>query len=416
MEALKDSPDFLPPTPAYVLDVPLLDRLVTSFEEALENHWPNYVLSYSVKTNSLPWLLAYMRQRGVWAEVVSDTEYELALETGHHADRIVYNGPIKGRERLRAALLECSIVNLDAKREVEWAAELAAERPDVMFKIGLRVNWDLESRVPGESTAGDEGSRFGFNAENGELDQAIARLTAAGASVAGLHMHRNSVSQSLAVYRAAAAVAAEIITTRNLDLEWLDIGGGFFGNLEGSPTFDEYVSVIRAGIEHVVDPDRTRLIVEPGGSLVAIPLEFHASVIDVKKVDTRTFVVTNASRINIDPNFRRIRPYKVTSDARSDEVLSEQIISGFTCIEEDRIMRLKDAVALQPEDRIVFYRVGGYTMSHQQLFIEYLPAVYVRDEDSLTLVRSKWGVREFLQGNQWTAGGGLVAATAGDSN
>ena len=60
----------------------------------------------SFKTNALPWLLSYMRERGVWAEVVSDTEYELALAMGYEPDRIVYNGPIKSRDRLWAALVQ----------------------------------------------------------------------------------------------------------------------------------------------------------------------------------------------------------------------------------------------------------------------------------------------------------------------
>lgn len=166
------------PTPAFVVDEPLLALFAERFESALERHWPNSILSYSFKTNALPWLISYLRERGFWAEVVSDHEYELALALGYPAERIVYNGPVKGRERLRAALAAGSIVNLDAKREVEWAAELGRELPDAQLAVGLRVNWDLEARVPGESTTGAAGSRFGFNVDNGELDEAIARLRA----------------------------------------------------------------------------------------------------------------------------------------------------------------------------------------------------------------------------------------------
>ncbi len=409
------SRDLEPPTPAFVIDVPVLEEFVSRFQQALDVHWPNSILSYSFKTNSLPWLVSFMRNSGVWAEVVSDTEYELALALGYAPDRIVYNGPIKSRDRLRFALQNGSIINLDSKREVTWTAELARELPGKELAVGLRVNWDLESLCPGESTTGDEASRFGFNADNGELDQVIAELTSAGVRIAGLHMHRNSYSQSLGVYRAAASVAADLITSRDLDLEWIDIGGGFFGSDTGPVTFDDYIAVIRKTLEPVVDPQRTRLIVEPGGSLIAVPVEFHASVIDVKEVGPHTFVVTDASRTNIDPLFRRQRRFETRLDTEATEYRREQIISGFTCMEDDRLTRLHDAPALKTNDRIVFYKVGGYTMCYQSLFIEYLPAVYVRDRTSLTQVRRKWGIDEYLQGNRWYEKDELVDPAAPES-
>lgn len=410
MQRSDQSQDLKPPTPAFVIDEPVLRGFVSRFQQALDTHWPNSIFSYSFKTNSLPWLISYMRNRGVWAEVVSDTEYKLALALGYAPEHIIYNGPIKSRDLLRSALQEGSILNLDSKREVTWTAELAREMPETEFAVGLRVNWDLESYCPGESTTGDEGSRFGFNADNGELDQMIAELTSAGVRIAGLHMHRNSRSQSLGVYRAAASVAAELIESRGLDLDWIDIGGGFFGSEDGSPTFDDYIAAIRETLDPVVDPQRTRLIVEPGGSLVAVPVEFHASVLDVKNVGSRRFLVTDASRTNIDPLFRRQRPYQYHLDTDVAESCPEQIVSGFTCMEDDRILNLQDAPALELGDRIVFYKVGGYTMCYQSMFIEYLPAVYVRDEDSLTQVRRKWGINDYLQGNQWDEGSELVGA------
>lgn len=394
-----------PTTPALVIDVPLLDTMIGRFRSALGKHWPNSILSYSFKTNSLPWLISHMRDSGVWAEVVSDTEYELALALGYAPECIVFNGPIKGRERLRFALQRGSVINLDAKREVTWAAELAQEMPGEEFSVGLRVNWDLESYCPGESTAGKEESRFGFNPENGELDDAISELTEAGVRIVGLHMHRNSFTQSLAVFRAGATVATEIILSHGLDLDWLDIGGGFFGSLDAGPTFDDYIEAVRETVDGVIDPERTCLIVEPGGSLVAVPLEFHASVLDVKDVNSSRLIVTDASRTNIDPLFRRRRPFEYRIDAEATETMPEQVIGGFTCMEDDRLMKIQDAPVLQQGDRVTFYKVGGYTMCYQPaMFIEFAPPVYARTEDHLLQVRKPVGVDDYLRGHEWSVG------------
>src|SRR5699024_2103165 len=103
-----------------------------------------------------------------------------------------------------------------------------------------------------------------------------------------------------------------------LDLDWIDIGGGFFGSPSGDPTFDQYVSVIRDELAGTVDIDRTQLIVEPGGSLIAVPIEFHAQVIDVKDIGAQPYIVTDASRSQIDPLCRRERNFAIRLDPAGD--------------------------------------------------------------------------------------------------
>ena len=402
-------------TPAFVVDQPLLEDFRIRFQAAMAAHWPNSILGYSFKTNALPWLVAYYRDHGAWAEVVSDTEYELALALDFAPDRIVFNGPAKSRNRLRSSLLGGTLVNLDSKREVTWTAELARAMPGHHFAVGLRVNWDLAGLAPGEITSDDGKARFGFNVLNGEFDAAVAELQAAGVRVAGLHMHNNSNSKSLQVYRAAAGVAADVVTSRGLKLDWVDIGGGFFGGIDAVPSFDDYFRVIREVLETAVDPEETTLIVEPGGCLVAVPFEYHATVIDVKNVDDTRFVVIDGSRTDMDPLFRRNRPYEMHIEAASARTMPEQKLVGATLMEGDRVTTLVDQPELSRGDRLTFYKLGAYTLPMKGLFIDYLPNVYVRDgEGELTQVRRKWGAKEFLQANLWSRGDGRLRGPEGD--
>src|SRR5699024_7900381 len=234
-------------------------------------------------------------------------------------------------------------------------------------------------------------------------DAAIQELNAAGVRIAVLHMHRNSATESVEVYRAAATVAAGIITSRCLILDYLDIGGGFYGSEGGSPTFDDYIVAIRQVLESTVDINTTTLILEPGGSLVAVPVEMHASVIDVKRVESTTFIVTDASRTNIDPLFRRKKPFDYSLETSAQTTRPVQTISGFTCMEDDRLMTLHEQPALSVGDRVVFHKVGAYTMSFQPgLFIEPPPPVYVRTTDTLIQVRHRLELTDYLRGNVWS--------------
>ena len=85
------------------------------------------------------------------------------------------------------------------------------------------------------------------------------------------------------------------------------------------------------------------------------------------------------------------------ADAR--RVMDSQIISGFTCMEVDRLFTHENMPELMPGDEIVYENVGGYTMSLNPLFIQYFPAVYVREGEKLTLVRRKWTPADYVQGS-----------------
>lgn len=55
---------------------------INLLRDSLSENWGNFVMGYSFKTNSLPWLLTYLRGQGFFAEVVSAEEYDLAHRLG----------------------------------------------------------------------------------------------------------------------------------------------------------------------------------------------------------------------------------------------------------------------------------------------------------------------------------------------
>ena len=388
-------------TPAFVVDKNLLRRRVDSFRSALDRGWPGAILSYSVKTNSLPWLVAWMGRNGVPAEVVSEEEWQLALRVGHDAESVIVNGPVKTPGLLAQAFDAGTKVNLDSRRELRWVIErvAAGKRVD---SVGLRVNWNVDRDAPDHTGSGSAGLRFGFHVDGGDLDSAITELRHAGVRIAGLHLHVTSLTRALDTYISASHTARQIIAAHDLDLDWIDMGGGFFGgDSDRFPSPDEYVTTIRDTLGDAVDPARTQLIIEPGAALAAVPFELHTSVIDSKPVQDHIIVVTDGSRTNLDP-FLRKSAYEHTIISDGEPCPAPQIISGFTCLDNDRLMALTDAPRLKEGDRIIYHKVGSYTMTFNPLFIQYLPRVYARHADSsLSIVRQRWGVDEYLAGNTW---------------
>ena len=77
----------MPQTPYFEIKKDELDQNVRDLLRALNQEWGKSVFSYSVKTNSLPWLLRYIKDCGAWAEVVSSDEYRLARCVGFQIGR-----------------------------------------------------------------------------------------------------------------------------------------------------------------------------------------------------------------------------------------------------------------------------------------------------------------------------------------
>lgn len=381
-------------TPCFIINKEELQTNIDSLHTAIKNNWSNYIIGYSFKTNSLPWLVNFYKKNNCYAEVVSESEYNLALTLGYTSDKIIYNGPIKYKNLFLDALIEGSIVNLDSQREIRWLEELPKDRK---YKIGIRVNYDIEADCPGESTCGVDGGRFGFNLENGSLAQVLEKIAKLEhIQIAGLHMHISSKTRSLNIYRSIANKVCAVKRQFGLKLEYIDVGGGFFGGLPTKPSYDAYVKVIRDELKQEFSPEKTTLILEPGASVVGAPIDYICRVMDVKETNLNRFVITNGSRTHIDPLMHKSNYFSNFIDVK-ENIIDKQVICGFTCMENDRIMSLDEGKELVEGSYIEFNKVGAYTMCLSPLFIEYFPTVYVRENNLLEVVREKWSPIEYIQ-------------------
>ena len=396
-------------TPYFVIDETILQNYYDMLTGSLSHSWNNYLVGYSFKTNSLPWLVSFVKKNGAYAEVVSEDEYLLARYLGYEDHEIIYNGPYKSRTSFRNVLLAGGYVNLDSQTEIDWLDGLAEEYPERPFSVGIRANFDLEKMCPGETTMGEVSGRFGFCYETGKLAGAPQRLqTIPNVTVTGLHLHSSSKSRSVNIFRSIAQMACKLQQEFRLDLSYVDLGGGYCGGMEGRPEYPDYFPVVAEELSRCFTPDQTKLIVEPGISLISKCTTFVTSVFDVRDIKGTRYVMTDGSRFNIDATMIKtshLFHVLYQDDDRKEDtaparaLMEKQIISGYTCMECDRLFSHEKQPELLPGDQIIYENVGGYTMSLNPLFIQYFPAVYVRQQGKLLQVRRKWTPEDYVSGS-----------------
>lgn len=379
---------------------------INLLRDSLSENWGNFVMGYSFKTNSLPWLLTYLRGQGFFAEVVSAEEYDLAHRLGFSGKNMIYNGPVKDKKIFETVLIAGGYVNLDSSCELTWMDELSALYPSRQLSVGLRVNCDIASLCPSEELVEAQGGRFGYCYENGVLGETIQRLRRLpNVKVAGLHLHSSTQSRTVQVYGALASMAVRIAREYELSLDYVDMGGGYFGGRSDKPDYRDYFKEICRVLGSFFDREKTVLIAEPGVSLISRATTFESEVLDVKDIRDRKFVVTNASRVNLNPLVtRHVYPHHIEYCGDAGQRVRErsQWVCGSTCMEYDRLFEIVDGPALQAGDKIIYDTAGGYTMCLSPLFIHYFPAVVIEKADgSLFTARSPWGNDEYLQKNYW---------------
>lgn len=379
-------------TPYYVIHKEELESNFNKLKNALEKHWGNYIIGYSYKTNALPWVIKHFDTLGCYAEVVSEDEYNLAKLIGVQKNRIIYNGPIKTKDTFIESLENGCIVNIDSQREIEWLDAVEEEKRTV----GVRINFDIEKMCPNQSQCAEEGGRFGFCYENGELSKVIHKLREKNSKIFGIHLHTSSKSRGLDIYRAIAEMACKVQEEYGLDLSFIDVGGGFFGGLTTKPQFDEYLSLMEGILSKHFDKERTKLVVEPGMAVIGAPISYVTTVVDVKDTEFNRFVVTDGTRTSIDPLMTK-SSYFHTYERQSDkEEMPKQVICGYTCMEQDRLFAAINEPELIIGDKIIYDKVGAYTMCLTPLFIKYFPDVYVEENGELRIVRNAWKPEQYV--------------------
>lgn len=392
---------------AYIVRMDNYRANVERFCAAFRAHYPNTNLGYSYKTNYLPAMCVEAHRLGLYAEVVSGMEYEVARACGVPDERIIFNGPAKTPTELTAAFAGGALVNIDGLDEAQTVAEVLAEHPHLNVRLGLRCNMELQCR--------GKTSRFGLSGENGDLHRAAKMIEdMPNATLVGLHCHY-SYDRSVESYQRRARMLIRLADELfgETTPEFLDVGGGFCGPMPPAlleqlkftpPTYEDYAEAIGPIFAERYGTDGgPELICEPGVGVVADTLDFACRIEAVKTLPGRTVAVTAGSvdQLKIVHNDVNLPLEVYRPDGAADEPGEPIDLVGFTCLEHD-VLYLGYTRSLRKGDVAVFSNVGGYSFVTSAPFIRTTPPVVARTEDGgWRTLMNKLSVDELMSRFTW---------------
>src|SRR6476646_10913894 len=119
----------------YLIDVDHFRENLRALCGAFRAIHPPTAIAYSYKTNYAPLLCRVADEEGCYAEVVSKTEYDLALRLGVRPERVLFNGPLKSRPETEEALLAGATLNLDSAGEISGVEAVARDHPRALLRV-----------------------------------------------------------------------------------------------------------------------------------------------------------------------------------------------------------------------------------------------------------------------------------------
>lgn len=358
------------------------DQLLQSFKK----YYPQTQIAYSYKTNYTPRLCSIVDKKGGYAEVVSEMEYDLAIRIGVSPDKIIVNGPYKTKQNLEKYFSLGSIVNLDSLNELDLTIEIANENIDNLISIGIRCNFNIREGFT---------SRFGISCESPDFKNIINKTNQiSNIRIKGLHCH--FPDRDLDSFKVRVDKVLKLLETDfDYQLDYIDIGGGFFGNMPDElkkqfqvnvPDYNDYAEEVASRIFDYFEyknKKRPQLIIEPGTAIVADVLQFVARVIDIKTIGNKKIAMTTGSKFNLGAFSSTLNfPLTVvskTNNTKNTELESPVDISGYTCIEGDYLYKGYKGTILK-DDFLVFQNVGSYSIVFKPPFI--MPNVAVIEINS----------------------------------
>ncbi len=236
--------------------------------------------------------LAY--EEGLCVDVATGGEFDLVRRAGVPASRVIVHGNNKSEAELVAAI-DAGVhrVVVDNFDEIARLAKLVS--PARPLACLVRVTPGVEAHTHEFIRTGQEDSKFGFSLSSGDARRAIETLRAIpGVTLHGVHAHIGSQIFELDGFIETVRILADF--TREDAFDEVCVGGGLgvaYVSGEDAPSITEWGATLREVAREVGLPGTTRLLAEPGRSIVAAAALTLYRVGTVKPVAARTYVAVD---------------------------------------------------------------------------------------------------------------------------
>ena len=346
-------------TPAYCYSLNKLKLNIRNFKKYFISINP--LLCFSVKSNSNFQILKEINKMGMGADVVSKGELIMALKTGISPKKIVFSGVGKTFDELKFAIdKNILLINSESESEINQIEKISKIKKK-KIDIGVRLNPNIDSKTLKKISTGKKEDKFGLTEIN--FLKAINKFkNSKYLNIRCLSVHIGSQITDHKPYAKMLKVIGSVIKKSNHNFDFVDLGGGMgikYNKETKKLDYKKYNSIIKNFLKKY----RTKIIFEPGRSIIGDTALLLTRVLYIKKTSKINFVILDAAMNDLmRPALYGSRHEIMASIKSKKMIIKKHEFVGPICETTDKFLSVPKFQTLREKDILAICDVGAYGM------------------------------------------------------
>ena len=346
-------------TPAYCYSLNKLKLNIRNFKKYFISINP--LLCFSVKSNSNFQILKEINKMGMGADVVSKGELIMALKTGISPKKIVFSGVGKTFDELKFAIdKNILLINSESESEINQIEKISKIKKK-KIDIGVRLNPNIDSKTLKKISTGKKEDKFGLTEIN--FLKAINKFkNSKYLNIRCLSVHIGSQITDHKPYAKMLKVIGSVIKKSNHNFDFVDLGGGMgikYNKETKKLDYKKYNSIIKNFLKKY----RTKIIFEPGRSIIGDTALLLTRVLYIKKTSKINFVILDAAMNDLMRPALYGSRHKIMASIKSKKMIRKKHeFVGPICETTDKFLSVPKFQTLREKDILAICDVGAYGM------------------------------------------------------
>ena len=347
-------------TPTYCYSYKRLKDNINNFKNNFKSFSP--LVCFAIKSNTNVNLIKEIRKLGLGADVVSMGELMMALKAGVNPKKIVFSGVGKTAKEINYAIdKKILLINAESKSEIIEIERIAKNKRKVV-DIGIRLNPNTDAKTLKQISTGKKENKFGVD-EKIFFELINYTKLSKNIKLKCLSVHIGSQILDHQPYEKMLNVIDKIIKKSNHNFEFIDLGGGMGISYEKNSKKLNYKKY-NVAINKFLKNHKSKIIFEPGRSIVGDIGSLISQVIYIKQNDKKDFIILDAAMNDLmrpalyGANHKTL---PATKHGRLSKKTYEFV--GPICESTDKFTTLKKFQKLKEKDLVVMCDTGAYGMS-----------------------------------------------------
>ena len=374
-------------TPIYCYSYKRLKENITNFKKNFTSFSP--LICFAIKSNTNIALIKEIRKLGLGADVVSMGELMIALKAGIDPKKIVFSGVGKTFQELSYAIeKKILLINAESKSEIIEIEKIAKTKNRIV-DIGIRLNPNTDAKTLSQISTGKKENKFGIG-EKIFFELVNYSKISKNIALKCLSVHIGSQILDYKPYEKMLRIIDRVIKKSEHKFTFIDLGGGMgisYKDNNKKLNYRKYNDAIKKFLKF----QKSKIIFEPGRSIVGNIGVLISKVIYIKENDKKDFIILDAAMNDL------MRPALYGSNHKTLPAIKTNQISkktydfvGPICESTDKFTTLKKFQKLKEKDIIVMCDVGAYGMSLSSNYnVRPKPAEILIDRNKIRVIKKR---------------------------